>query len=164
MTMPEANPEIAIRYDAITEGHWRPADNRIGHLHNVNIEPQLASWIRDIENRDDRRNPRPVVRLVIEVPVNTIEEAKRLAEADWSPAGPLPEPEPMVAFIPGRMRAEYVNGEITKVWFSPAAGDAGYQGSSFFVDQGECPDEEDDRPFWHAMEIYLALNDPGWEG
>ena len=164
-------PRVAhmrVEYEHISHGKFIPTAEGAGNLLSENVDAikhSVANKTRFILSRDDQRNPQLTVAIEVRVPVGSVEEAARLANADWAPTN-LPQPEAMLASIPGRMHATYLDGEIRKVWFSPAAGHPGYQGGSFIIEEHEesYPDEEDDRPFWGAMEAYLAVNNPEWEG
>lgn len=168
MTYKPRTAHVQIRYEQISQGKFTPTSENCGDvLENIlSVRDRIASKMELIGHRDDQRNPQLVVRLVIDVPVDSAEEAAWFASQEWVPTAER-EVEPMEAFIPGAMRATYRDGKIEKLWFSPAASDAGYRGGSFVIESGgeSYPDEEDDRPFWFAMGDFLSGNYTiEWEG
>lgn len=59
--------------------------------------------------------------------------------------------------VPGSIFAEWVDGKIVRLSFTPAAADAGYFGPSAVLFDGADIDVEDtDGPFWRAMQAALA--------
>lgn len=74
-----------------------------------------------------------------------------------------PRPVDMTAWyrIPGNFAAEFdKDGNVSRLTFTPHAGDAGYFGPSAYLVEGyEFPDIEDtDGPFWFAMQHALLSN------
>ena len=64
--------------------------------------------------------------------------------------------------IPGFVVADYENGHVTEIVFTPFASSAGYFGPSALLDDGKALDiESTTGPFWTAVQEYLAQKGAG---